>query len=378
MLNTMVEQDASDLYLTAGSLPIYRIEGICQPGGDQVCTPGWLEKLARHLLGERQWKQFDEHLEMNLALPETIQESARFRVNLFRQRGSVGLVVRKINLVVPTIKELGLPSVLETISLTKRGLVLIVGATDQGKSTTLAAMIDHRNRNLPGHIITIEDPIEYVHRHRKSIVNQREVGFDTHSFEDGLKNALRQAPDVVLIGEIRDRQAMEVAVALAETGHLCLSTLHSTNANQALERIVSLFPDGRHNEIYLQLSLNLRAIISQRLVTGVDGRRMAAMEILLDTPRIKDLIKRGEIYTIKEALEKGELDGCQAFDTGLFNLYREGRIDLDQALLHADSPNNLRLKIKVSEARESGNGEIASVAGLRLEEDPPKDEPGGL
>jgi twitching motility protein PilU len=232
--------------------------------------------------------------------------------------------------------------------MTKRGLVLVVGATGSGKSTTLAAMVDHRNSREPGHIITIEDPIEFVHRHKQSIITQREVGFDTHSFAAALKNTLRQAPDVILVGEIRDTETMEAAITFAETGHLCLGTLHSNNANQAIERIMNFFPHERHEQIYLQLSLNLRSIISQRLVRTVDGKRAAALEIMMDTPYIKDLIKRAEVDTIKEGMEQGVQEGCQTFDQALFVLYREGRISLDQALVNADSANNLRLKIKLA------------------------------
>jgi len=255
-----------------------------------------------------------------------------------------------------SVQELGLPPILHDIVMSKRGLVLVVGATGSGKSTSLAAMIDYRNSNEPGHIITIEDPIEFVHRHKQSIITQREVGFDTHSFQAALKNTLRQAPDVILIGEIRDTETMEAAITFAETGHLCLGTLHSNNANQAIERIMNFFPMERHAQIYLQLSLNLRAIISQRLVRSLDGKRVAALEILMDTPRIRDLIKRGEVDILKEAMEQGVQEGCQTFDQALFQLYKEGKIALEQALVNADSANNLRLKIK--------------LAGLKLDEDP--------
>jgi twitching motility protein PilU len=251
---------------------------------------------------------------------------------------------------------MGLPSILKEITMTKRGLVLVVGATGSGKSTTLAAMIDHRNNNEAGHIITIEDPIEFVHRHKQSIVTQREVGSDTHSFQAALKNTLRQAPDVILIGEIRDTETMEAAITFAETGHLCLGTLHSNNANQAIERIMNFFQPERHAQMYLQLSLNLRSIVSQRLIPTVEGKRVAALEILMDTPRIKDLIKRSEVDSLKEAMEQGVQEGCQTFDQALFALYRDGKIGLDQALVNADSANNLRLKIK--------------LAGLKVDEEP--------
>jgi twitching motility protein PilU len=364
-LETMVERNASDIYFTVESPPMYRIQGVVQPIGEPVFKSEDLETLAQAIMSERQWREFSDNMEMNLAL--SYPGLSRFRVNVFRQRGSVGMVVRKINVEIATIDELGLPPILKDIVMTKRGLVLVVGATGSGKSTSLAAMIDHRNSSVPGHIISVEDPIEFVHRHKRAIVNQREVGFDTHSFQDALKNAMRQAPDVILIGEIRDSETMEAAITFADTGHLCLATLHSTNANQAFERIINFFPESRHVQIFLQLSLNLRSIISQRLVMGTDGFRLAALEILIDTPRLKELIKRGEVDTIKEAMEQGAHEGCQTFDMALFDLYSEGRISLDQALSNADSINNLRLKIKVSEVKESTAARRTELGGLRIE-----------
>ena len=361
----MVERNASDIYFTVGRPPMYRIEGVVQPIGDTDFTPEDLETLARSIMTEQQQREFAEQREMNLAL--SYVGLSRFRVNLFRQQSYVGIVVRKINVEIASLDELGLPSILKDIIMTKRGLVLVVGATGSGKSTTLAAMIDHRNSSRPGHIISVEDPIEFVHRHKQSIVNQREVGFDTHSFQDALKNAMRQAPDVILIGEIRDSETMEAAITFADTGHLCLATLHSTNANQAFERIINFFPEPRHAQIFLQLSLNLRSIVSQRLVMGTDGRRVPALEILLDTPRIKELIKKGEVDTLKEAMLQGAQEGCQTFDTALFDLYTEDKISLDQALSNADSVNNLRLKIKVTEAKEAAAGGKTDAGGLRLE-----------
>ena len=361
----MVERNASDIYFTVGRPPMYRIEGIVQPIGETAFTPEDLETLARSIMTEQQRREFAEQREMNLAL--SYVGLSRFRVNLFRQQSYVGIVVRKINVEIASLDELGLPSILKDIIMTKRGLVLVVGATGSGKSTTLAAMIDHRNSSKPGHIISVEDPIEFVHRHKQSIVNQREVGFDTHSFQDALKNAMRQAPDVILIGEIRDSETMEAAITFADTGHLCLATLHSTNANQAFERIINFFPEPRHAQLFLQLSLNLRAIVSQRLVMGTDGRRVPALEILLDTPRIKELIKKGEVDTLKEAMLQGAQEGCQTFDTALFDLYTEDKISLDQALSNADSVNNVRLKIKVTEAKEAAAGGKTDAGGLRLE-----------
>ena len=349
LLERILELDASDLYLTVGSPPVFRVEGITAPTDDPPLTARDTIALADAAMAEpRQREEFARIKEMDLALA-TASGSGRFRCNIFQQRNSVGLVIRQIKLNIPTIEQLGLPTVLKDISLTKRGLVLITGATGSGKSTTLAAMVDHRNSTTPGHIITIEDPIEFMHQHKKAIITQREVGFDTLSFHEALRHTLRQAPDVILIGEVRDDVTMEAAITFAETGHLCLATLHSNNANQTIERILNFFPEPRHNQIYLQLSLNLRAIVSQRLVSGVDGRRVAAHEVLLDTPRVKDLIKKAQIDTLKEAMEQNSNEGCQTFDESLFRLARDGRIDLEQALVNADSANNLRIRLRGEE-----------------------------
>ena len=346
LLNVMVDKEASDLYLTVARPPMYRIDGKIQPVGDHSFTPHELETLVKSVMNESQLREYGENMEMNMAM--SLPGVSRFRVNIFRQRGSAGMVVRRVKAEVSSLAELGLPDILKEITMSKRGLVLVVGATGSGKSTTLAAMVDHRNATESGHIITIEDPIEFVHRHKQSIITQREVGFDTHSFQAALKNTLRQAPDVILIGEIRDTETMEAAVTFAETGHLCLGTLHSNNANQAIERIMNFFPLGRHAQIYLQLSLNLRSIISQRLIPSLDGKRVAALEILMDTPRIRDLIRKGDVDILKEAMEQGVQEGCQTFDQALFMLYKEGQISFDQALINADSANNLRLKIKLA------------------------------
>jgi twitching motility protein PilU len=345
-LQKMVEAEASDLYLTVARPSMYRVNGAIIPVGDGQFQPHDLEQFAHSIMNERQRKEFAETMEMNMAV--ALPGVSRFRVNIFRQRGSVGMVIRRVRADVMTMDELGLPDTVKEIAMSKRGLTLVVGATGSGKSTTLAAMVDHRNAREAGHIITIEDPIEFVHRHKKSIVTQREVGFDTHSFQAALKNTLRQAPDVILIGEIRDTETMEAAITFAETGHLCLGTLHSNNANQAIERIMNFFPPERHAQIYLQLSLNLRSIISQRLIPSTDGKRAVALEILMDTPRIRDLIKKGHVDIIKEAMEQAVQEGCQTFDQALFTLYKEGKITLDQALVNADSMNNLRLKIKLA------------------------------
>ncbi len=345
LLKIMVDRESSDLYLTVDAPPIYRIHGVTQQTDAPPFTNEQLEALALALMRGQQRSEFEEKMEMNLAL--YYKELGRFRVNIFRQKGNVGLVFRHIKAEIQTAEQLQLPPIIKDIAMTKRGLVLLVGATGSGKSTSLAAMIDHRNTVHQGHIITVEDPIEFVHQHKKSIITQREVGFDTLNFQNALKNTLRQAPDVILIGEVRDTETMEAAITFAETGHLCIGTLHSNNANQAIERIMNFFPVERHAQIYLQLSLNLRAIISQRLIPSVDGRRVPALEIMLDTPRIKDLIKKAEIDTLKEAMEQGIDEGCQTFDHVLFQLYKANKISLEQALINADSANNLRLKIKL-------------------------------
>jgi len=344
LLAKMGERGASDLYLTVDSPPVLRIEGSNEPLDGPPLTATDVEALATSLMSERQRATFDEKLEMNLAIAS--DRLGRFRINVFRQRGAVAVVVRQIKVRIPTLAELQLPPVLKTIALSRRGLVLVTGATGSGKSTTQAAMLDYRNETTAGHILTVEDPIEFVHTHKKCIVNQREVGFDTLSFGEALTNTLRQAPDVILIGEVRDVGTMEAAITFADTGHLCLATLHSNNANQAIERIMNFFPPIRHAEIHLQLSLNLRGIISQRLVPGVDGKRVAAMEILIDSPWARDLIKQGEIDRLKEAIEQSTQEGGQTFDQALYDLYTQGRIAAEQALANADSANNLRIRIK--------------------------------
>jgi twitching motility protein PilU len=326
---------------------MFKIEGETYPYDEGPLTPEETETIAFSIMNERQRNEFLKELEMNLAL--YYPELGRFRVNIFRQRSYVGIVIRQIKTRIKSIDELGLPQIFKDIAMSKRGLVLVVGGTGSGKSTTLAAMIDYRNSNKRGHIITIEDPIEFVHEHKMSVITQREVGFDTHSFFNALKNTLRQAPDVILIGEIRDKETMEHAITFAETGHLCMGTLHANNANQAIERIINFFPVERHLQIYLQLSLNLRAIISQRLLPGVDGKRVAAVEILLDSPRVKDLILKGEIGLLKETMAQSYNEGMQTFDQHIFELYMQGKVSQDNAIAYADSPNDMRLKIKMAQ-----------------------------
>ncbi len=351
LLTVMTEHEASDLYLTVDSPPMYRINGVVRPAGNRCLQPDDTRALAYSVMTDKQQREFDEESELNLAL--YYPALGRFRVNVFIQRACVGMVIRQIRSDILTIDDLDLPQVMKDVAMTKRGLVLVVGATGSGKSTTLAGMIDYRNTNSAGHIITIEDPIEFIHGHKKCIVTQREVGVDTQNFQIALKNTLRQAPDVILIGEIRDQETMEAAITFAETGHLCLATLHSNNANQAMERVMNFFPPERHAQIYLQLSLNLRSIISQRLVRRNDGGRIAAIEVLLDSPRVKDLIHKAQIAELKEAMEKSTNIGMQTFDQALYDHYKSGVISLDEALKNADSANNLRLRVKLSEEGDS-------------------------
>jgi len=359
LLMVMVKKDASDVYITADMPPSFRINGVVYPTKQAPLNAVQCEQLANSTMSEKQRAGFAETYEMNLAL--AYPELGRFRVNIFRQRGNVGLVIRQIKTQIPTIDDLNLPQSFKDIVMSKRGLVIMVGATGCGKSTSLAAMIDWRNSNQAGHIISIEDPIEFVHEHKKCVITQREVGTDTLEYETALKNTLRQAPDVILIGEIRDRQTMEHALEFAETGHLCLSTLHANNSNQAMERIINFFPPEMHEQVVLNLALNLRAILSQRLVRTVDGQRMPAIEIMINTPRISDLIMKSEITIIKEAMAEGKTYGMQTFDQHLLALWRVGRIAEEEALRHADAVNDLRLKIKMAKLEAGGADDRADL-----------------
>lgn len=355
-LKLLAGKDGSDLYLMTNAPPAAKFQGVLRPLEATLLTRERVKEIAYALMDDEQRAQFEHVPEMNLALSEP--GIGRFRVNIFKQRNSVALVIRNIKTEIPNADTLGLPAILKKTIMEKRGLILFVGGTGSGKSTSLAALIDHRNSNSSGHIITIEDPIEYVHPHKKCLVSQREVGIDTLSYEDALKNALRQAPDVILIGEIRTQETMEHAIAFAETGHLCLSTLHANNANQALDRIINFFPEERRGQLLLDLSLNLKAFVSQRLVQTVDGKRTAAIEILLGTQLVRDLIQKGEIQNIKEAMEKSEASGMQTFDGHLLRLYKDGMISLDEALANSDSPTNLRLKINLSDGRGSATAAV--------------------
>lgn len=354
----MKQNDASDMYLTVQRAPSFRIHGAVKVAGKVPLDAPILEQLIKEVLSESQWAELVAKRELNMAYFD--QEVGRFRFNFYQQKENYAVVVRKIETVIKTLEDLKLPQTLEDVCMTKRGLVLVVGATGSGKSTTLAAMINHRNENEAGHIITIEDPVEFIHEHKKCVMSQREVGVDTDSYKTALKNTLRQAPTVILIGEIRDEETMEHAINFAETGHLCLATLHSNSANQAMERVINFFPPERHRQIYLQLSLNLKSIISQRLVKTSNGGRAAAIEILLSTGRVKELIKKGDIDGIKEAMAQGINDGMQTFDQALFELYRTQRISLAEALENADSVTDLKLKVKLLNAGKEASETEAS------------------
>lgn len=350
LLRTVAEQDGSDLFITAGTPPSMKVRGSMTKITTQPLTANHTRVLVRSLMNDRQIAEFDEHQEANFAIQ--VPGVSRFRVSAFMQRGSYGMVLRKIRGDIPSFQELRLPPILKNISMTKRGLVVVVGATGSGKSSTLAAMLGHRNENSHGHIITLEDPIEFVHEHRGCIVTQREIGVDTSSYAVALRNTLRQAPDVILLGEIRDLETMEHALTFAETGHLCITTLHANSTNQALERIINFFPEERRQQLYMDLSLNLTAILSQRLVRSVDDKvRVPAVEVLLNTPLMADLILRGDIHEMKDLIKRSTEAGMMTFDQALFYLYEKGFISLNEALRNADSVNDLRLRVKLESKR---------------------------
>jgi len=372
MLVKMAEHKASDLFITAGVAPCIKVHGRLQPIDETPLTPERTRELVMSCMNESQRKEFVRTHECNFAISS--RGVGRFRVSAFYQRNLAGMVLRRIETKIPTVDELQLPPIINELAMTKRGLIIFVGATGTGKSTSLAAMIGHRNRNASGHIITIEDPIEFVHQHHKSIVTQREVGIDTESFEVALKNTLRQAPDVILIGEIRSRETMEHAVVFAETGHLCLATLHANNANQALDRIQNFFPSDARDQLWMDLSLNLRAMIAQQLVPTVDGQgRRAAIEVMINTPLVSDMIRKGEVHAIKEIMQRSTEQGMMTFDQALYNLYCEGSISYENALASADSQNNLRLMIKMG--TQTGAASTRSQ-GLTIDEG--ENDPGTL
>lgn len=379
-LKILSSRDGSDLYLSTGAPPCAKFQGVLKPLEKVAMAPGTIKEIAYKLMDSKQREEFEQELEMNLAY--SISDVGRFRVNIFKQRNEISIVARNIKVDIPKFDDLGLPEILKQVITEKRGLVLFVGATGSGKSTSLAALIDHRNSTSAGHIITIEDPVEFVHRHKKSVINQREVGVDTRSFHNALKNTLRQAPDVILIGEVRERDTMEHCLAFAETGHLAISTLHANNANQALDRIINFFPEDRRQQLLMDLSTSMKAIVSQRLIPTVDGKRVAAVEILLGTATIQKKILNGEMEEIKGIMEKSENLGMQTFDSAIFKLYKEGKITLDDAIRNADSANNLRLKIKLSNrddpgksAENSGESDEFSFSLEKISEDAVADEP---
>ncbi len=359
LLKLMVEKGASDLFITVGVPPSVKVHGKVVQVGKNPLSADQSRRLVEGIMDDRQREEFNEHKELNFAIGS--EWGARFRVSAFYQRNDVGMVLRRIETHIPTIEELELPSTLNELVMNKRGIIIFVGATGTGKSTTLAALIGHRNRNSRGHIISIEDPIEYVHEHEGCIVTQREVGVDTESFEVALRNTLRQAPDVIMIGEVRTRETMQHAITFAETGHLVLATLHANNANQALDRILHFFPADMHSQMWMDLSLNLRAMVAQQLLPTADGRgRRAAVEILINTPLVSDLIRKGEVHKLKELMTRSTEQGMQTFDQALYTLFKEGAITYEDALNYADSKNDLRLLIKLQDGTDSSY--LASAA----------------
>jgi twitching motility protein PilU len=365
LLRGMISKKASDLFITSGFPPAFKIDGKMTPVSPQALTAVHTQELARSIMNDRQAAEFESTHECNFAIsPPGI---GRFRVNVFMQQQRVAMVLRTITTKIPDFDELGLPEVLKDVVLTKRGLVILVGGTGSGKSTTLAAMLGHRNKHSYGHIITIEDPVEYVHDHINCIITHREVGVDTDNWHNALKNTLRQAPDVILIGEIRDRETMEHAVAFSETGHLCLATLHANNANQALDRIINFFPEERRTQLLMDLSLNIKALVSQRLIPRKDGAgRAAAIEIMLNSPLISDLIFKGEVGQIKTIMSKSRELGMQTFDLALFELYESGQISYEEALKNADSLNDLRLNIKLNSKHSKDTDVMSGIGDLKL------------
>jgi twitching motility protein PilU len=355
VLKFMTEKGGSDLFFSTGASIHMDVEGETMPVNNQKMTPGMIKEIAYAIMSPEQVAEFEETLECNFAIGR--KDIGRFRVNIFKQRGEVGMVIRHIKTEIPDFESLGLPIILRDLIMRKRGLVLVVGSTGSGKSTTLASMIDYRNANETGHIVTIEDPIEFVYQHKKSVVDQREVGIDTHSFNNALKNAMRQAPDVILIGEVRDMEGMQQALTYAETGHLCLATLHANNANQALERIISFFPTEAKHGLLLGISLNLVAVVSQRLIPGKIQKRVAAVEVMINTPYVAELIQKQKLSEMKEIMADNNDIGMNTFDQALFKLFANGKIDEEEALANADSRNDLSLKMRfAAEGRAGGFG----------------------
>lgn len=368
LLKLMVHKNGSDLFITAGVAPSLKVNGKISPVTQATLTPIQAKEIVLGIMTPAQKAEFEEHNECNFAI--SASGIGRFRVSAFMQRNNAGMVLRKIETTIPTMDELGLPPILKELAMTKRGLIMFVGATGSGKSSSLASMIGFRNKNSTGHIITIEDPIEFIHHHVGCIVTQREVGLDTESFETALKNTLRQAPDVILIGEVRTRETMDHAIAFAETGHLCLATLHANNANQAMDRIINFFPEDRRNQLLMDLSLNTRAFVAQQLIPTPDGNgRVLCAEIMINSPLMSDLIRKGEIHKMKSLMAKSRNMGMQTFDQSLYDLYKQGNITYEDAINYADSANELRLMIKLGDSKGAGAESLAaSLDGVTIQE----------
>jgi len=367
LLKLMVHKKASDLFITAGVAPSLKVNGKLNPVTQATLTPSQAREIVYSIMTPEQRQEFDSSRECNFAI--SASGIGRFRVSAFQQRNHAGMVLRKIETKIPTFEDLSLPMILRDLAMTKRGLVIMVGATGSGKSTSLASMIGFRNKNSTGHIISIEDPIEYIHQHEGCIVTQREVGLDTETFEVALKNTLRQAPDVILIGEIRTRETMDHAIAFAETGHLCLATLHANNSNQALDRIINFFPEDRRNQLLMDLSLNLKGIVAQQLIPAPDGQsRVLCAEVLINTPLASDMVRKGEVHTLKELMSKSRQHGMQTFDQALYELYRDGKITYEDAINHADSANELRLMIKLGESKGDSDALSSGLDGVTIQE----------
>ena len=367
LLKLMVHKKASDLFITAGVAPSMKINGKITPVTQTTLTPSQAREIVFSVMSPEQRQEFETSHECNFAI--SASGIGRFRVSAFQQRNHAGMVLRKIETKIPTTEELTLPPIIKDLAMTKRGLIIFVGATGSGKSTSLAAMIGYRNKNSTGHIISIEDPIEFIHQHEGCIITQREVGLDTTTFEIALKNTLRQAPDVILIGEIRSRETMDHAVQFAETGHLCLATLHANNSNQAMDRILNFFPEDRRNQLLMDLSLNLKGIVAQQLIPAPDGQsRVVAVEILLNTPLMSDMIRKGEVHTLKEIMSKSKQHGMQTFDQALYDLYKTGKITYEDAINHADSANELRLMIKLGDSQGDTGALVTSLDGVTIQE----------
>ncbi len=366
LLHSMLERRGSDLYITAEAAPSVKVDSELVPLTNQTLNESNARLLVRSIMNDRQLRMFEEQMESNFSI--SLPGKARFRVNAFTQRGCAGMVLRHIPTHIPDLKSLGLPPVLRDIAMAKRGLVIMVGATGSGKSTTLASMVDYRNTNSKGHIVTIEDPIEFVHQHKGCLITQREVGIDTISYDVAMKNTLRQAPDVILLGEIRDRETMDYAIAYAETGHLCLATLHANNSNQALDRIINFFPEERRNQLLMDLSLNLKSVVSQRLVRKAkEEGRIAAVEVMINTPLMADLILKGDVPGMKELTSKSREHGMRTFDQALFDLIEARKITIQEGLRHADSQNDLRLKLKLESRFSKDNDFFQGLDNMAIE-----------